>query len=234
MNYLQTLRARIALLLFLLSSLFLTLLPDVDLAASSLFCRADGFPLKAALWTLFLQGSVNVLVIAAPAAVLGLYVFNRVQRRTAGGVDTRVVCYLFTVLLLGAVLIVNVGLKGNFGRARPRNVTQFGGAQSFTPAFVVAQECTRNCSFSSGDVAGAGFSMALALAFSRRRAVLALAMAFVGLVAFSRIAAGAHFLSDTVVSFFVMWILADALHFHWLLPPAERRRALEAGADRAP
>jgi hypothetical protein len=34
------------------------------------------------------------------------------------------------------------------------------------------------------------------------------------LVSFARIAVGAHFLSDTVVSFFVMLIMADSVHHY--------------------
>jgi hypothetical protein len=37
-------------------------------------------------------------------------------------------------------------------------------------------------------------------------------------------AAGAHFFSDCVVSFFVMLILADALFYYMILPEPERRR----------
>lgn len=214
MKYLRLPRARCALLLFALSSLVLAFLPSLDLGASGFFCRGEGFPLKASPWTLLLQRGVSAFLVAGLLAVLGLYVFNRVRRCNACGVDARVVCYVFTVLILGAGLIVNVVLKGSFGRARPRNVAEFGGERHFTPAFVVADECTGNCSFASGDVAGAGFGIALALALTRRRIALALAAAFVVVVAFSRIASGAHFLSDTVVSFFVMWITADVLHFY--------------------
>ncbi|MDI9597967.1 MAG: phosphatase PAP2 family protein [Acidobacteriota bacterium] len=130
---------------------------------------------------------------------------------------------------LGAGIIVNVALKDNFGRARPRNAVPFGGGQEFTPAFVVSDQCTTNCSFSSGDGAGAFFTLALARALGRKRALLG-AVAYGCLVSFARIAAGAHFLSDIVVSFFVMWLTADALHFYMLLRRrAPRWRAVSAG-----
>ena len=59
------------------------------------------------------------------------------------------------MLVLGAGLVVNGILKDDFGRARPRDIEAFGGSSQFTPAFVVSHECDRNCSFSSGDGAGA-------------------------------------------------------------------------------
>jgi hypothetical protein len=60
----------------------------------------------------------------------------------------QVVGYVFLVLTLGAGLVVNAVLENGFGRARRRNVVQFGGEQQFTPAFVVSEECATKYSFS--------------------------------------------------------------------------------------
>ncbi len=218
MSYLQLPRAQLVLLCFLTSSLLFAWFPEVDLRASSLFYRDNGFHLGNQWWTTLLHESIGYFICLIMASVVAIYAFNRLSRRNVCGVDGKMVSYLFVVLILGAGLIVNVTLKNNFGRARPRNVTQFGGSQQFTPAFVVADECVTNCSFSSGDGAGAFFSLALALTSSRRRAMLVAAIGFGGLVSISRIASGAHFLSDTVVSFFVMWIIADVMYFYMLLP----------------
>lgn len=217
MSYLQLPRAQLVLLCFLTSSLLFAWFPEVDLRASSLFYGDNGFHLGNQWWPILLHESIGYFICLSMASVVGIYALNRLSRRNVCGVDGKMVGYLFVVLILGAGLIVNVVLKNNFGRARPRNVTQFGGSQQFTPAFVVAGECVTNCSFSSGDGAGAFFSLALALASRRRRAMLVAAMGFGGLVSISRIVSGAHFLSDTVVSFFVMWIIADVMYFYMLL-----------------
>lgn len=164
--------------------------------------------------------------------MLGLYAVNAVTKRRLLGVDGRVVGYLLLVLVLGAGVIVNFALKENFGRARPRNVTEFGGPQPFTPAFVVSNACPTNGSFSSGDAAGAFFAFALVFGLGRRRTMLWPAVAFGGLVSFARVASGAHFLSDVLVSFFVMWITADAMHFY-LLAPARAVVRPEAAAAAA-
>lgn len=219
MSYLQLPRAQLVLLCFLTSSLLFAWFPEVDLRASSLFYRDNGFYLRNQWWTTLLHESIGYFICLSMASVVGIYAFNRLSRRNVCGVDGKMVSYLFVVLVLGAGLIVNVALKNNFGRARPRDVTQFGGSQQFTPAFVAADECATNCSFSSGDGAGAFFSLALvlALASSRRRAMLVAAIGFGGLVSISRIVSGAHFLSDTVVSFFVMWTIADVMYFYMFL-----------------
>jgi lipid A 4'-phosphatase len=221
MSYLRLHRTRVLLALFACSSLALVLFPDLDLYVSGFFFSGGGFHLAASWWATALHDSVGLFVCAAMGTVAAIYGFNRVAGRNVGAIDARVVGYVFLVLALGAGLVVNAALKDGFGRARPRNVVQFGGERQFTPAFVLSEECATNCSFSSGDSSGAFFSFALALALGRRRASILAAGAYGGLVSFSRIAAGAHFLSDTIVSFFVMWITADAL-YHFML---ESRRA---------
>jgi lipid A 4'-phosphatase len=150
--------------------------------------------------------------------VLAVYAFNKLAKKQLCGVDGKKICYLFAVLALGAGLIVNAGLKDHFGRARPRDTQEFGASRHFTPPFVLSRECRKNCSFSSGDAAGAFFSLALAMAFGRRRALFLASIAFGVAVSFSRMASGAHFFSDTVVSFFIMLIVSDVL-FHYMLAP---------------
>jgi lipid A 4'-phosphatase len=218
LRYLRLARARSALLLFLGSSLLFVALPALDLAVSKLFFDGRRFPLADRRGPELLQDCVGWFVVGAVALALGLWVVNAVTRRRLLGIDGRVVGYLLLVLILGAGVVVNLALKNGIGRARPRNVTEFGGRQAFTPAFVVSNACPRNGSFSSGDAAGAFFAFALVFALGRRRTLLWPAVAFGGLVSFARIASGAHFLSDVVVSFFVMWITADALHFYLLAP----------------
>lgn len=218
MSYLKLPRARLVLLCFLTSSLLLARFPGLDIYVSRLFYDGTGFYLANQWWVTLLQKCVGYLICLSMVSIVGLCVFNRLSRRNVCGVDGKKAVYLFIVLALGAGLIVNVLFKNNFGRARPRNVEEFGGLQQFTPAFAVADECGTNCSFSSGDGAGAFFSLALVLALSRKRAILLAAFGFGALVSFSRIASGAHFLSDTVVSFFVMLIIADIMYFYMLVP----------------
>lgn len=218
MSYLKLPRARRILALFAISSLSLVLFPEVDLRVASWFFGAHGFHLAASWWAVALHESVGYLIGAALVAVVGTYWFNRQASRNVLGVDAKVVGYVFLVLVLGAGLVVNGFLKHGFGRARPRNIVQFGGEQQFTPAFALSEACESNCSFSSGDSSGAFFLLALAFALSRNRASIVAVAVYGGLVSFSRIASGAHFLSDTVVSFFVMWLTADALS-HFLLVP---------------
>jgi lipid A 4'-phosphatase len=217
MGYFYLRRTQLALACFLTLSLLLLKLPDIDLFVSNLFFD-HGFFLTDRWWMRLTHHAVTYFLYISAAVIAGVYVYNRYSKRSVGNVCGKKVLYLFLVLAVGAGLVVNVALKDNFGRARPRDIQEFGGTKHFTPAFVMATECDRNCSFSSGHTAGAFFSLALAMALSRRRSIIIACIAFGTLVSFSRIASGAHFLSDTVVSFFVMFIVADVLHYYMVVP----------------
>lgn len=211
-DYLKLRRTRAILACFLLVSVTLIVFSDVDIRISRLFFD-HGFYLANQGWVKFLHHSVRGFIVAAMVLSVGIHVVKRLRTRNPFDVDRRKLVYLILVLTLGAGLIVNVALKDNFGRARPRDIVEFGGSEQFTPAFVIADGCDTNCSFASGDSAGAFFVLAFILVASRKRAVSMAGMGFGVMVSASRIAAGAHFFSDTVVSFFVMLIVADCLHY---------------------
>jgi lipid A 4'-phosphatase len=224
-SYLKQRRGQLILASFLIASLLLSQFPGIDIQISRVFFD-NGFPLREVWWQSWLREGMSYFLWLSMALTVAIYLLNKLSKRSLCGVDGKKVCYLFLVLILGAGLIVNVILKDHFGRARPRDVEEFGGAKQFAPAFVVSRECDTNCSFSSGEAAGAFFSLALAMALSRRRATFAAGIGFGIVVSFSRVASGAHFFSDTVVSFFVMLILADVLYHFMFLP--------EPGAEESP
>jgi lipid A 4'-phosphatase len=221
MHYLKLNRSRIILASFAASTLLLMAFPQIDLSISRLFFDRN-FPLGGQWWNQLMHESMGYVLCLSLATVVVVYVCNKLWKRNVCEVDGRKVVYLFMVLLLGAGLVVNLVLKDNFGRARPRDVVEFGGTKLYTAPFVVSTECGKNCSFSSGEAAGGFFFLALARALSRRRALLVAGFGFGALASFCRIASGAHFFSDTVVSFFVMLIVADVLHFYLLSPERER------------
>jgi lipid A 4'-phosphatase len=223
-SYLSLRRGQIIIACFLSSSLLLASLPGIDIYVSRFFFDG-GFQISERWWQKLLRDGISYFVFLSMALVMAIYLVNRFTRQTLWAIDGRKVCYLFLVLILGAGLIVNVGFKDNFGRARPRDVEEFGGQKQFTPAFVISRECTRNCSFSCGEGAAGFFSLALALALSRRRRIFAAAVGLGILVSISRIVAGAHFFSDTVVSFFVMLVVADVLYHYIVMTARERQQS---------
>ena len=56
--------------------------------------------------------------------------------------------------------LINLVLKTFWGRARPNDILQLGGKESFSPWYKYSDACVSNCSFVSGDAAG-GFSLVI-------------------------------------------------------------------------
>src|SRR5690606_1953513 len=60
-------------------------------------------------------------------------------------------------LALGPYILVNLLLKSFSGRPRPDETNLFAGDHTFMPAGSFAGQCDNNCSFVSGEAAGAGW-----------------------------------------------------------------------------
>jgi len=210
-------RARKTELVFLAGSTGLALAfivaPGIDLWFSGLFySESAGFYLRDVWWVRLLYEMVHPLAVILILALLVALVYNFVRRRAVGAFNTRAILYLLTVFALGPGLVVNVVFKSEWGRARPRDIVEFGGGRTFTPAFVISDQCERNCSFPSGHSSIPFALSAFAFVYwRRRRLVIGVAAAFGGLVGLGRIAQGAHFLSDVVFSGLFVFIIAYLL-----------------------
>lgn len=185
--------------------------PGLDLWVSGLFFATrtgfDGFAsggwnqLRLAIWRLS-EFVLALSILAYLTQRLAPFPLLRVTRRLSG--------FAAALYLLGPGLLVDVVLKPLWGRARPAQVTEFGGSLAFTPPHVLSHQCTSNCSFVSGEVAGAvALAVVLFLVLDplkgrirpphRRIAqgMILLVPLFVGV---QRIAAGRHFLSDVLLA----------------------------------
>lgn len=132
----------------------------------------------------------------------------------------RAIVFLVATLALGPGLLVNVVLKDHWGRSRPIDITQLGGTERYVQWWDPRGECPNNCSFVSGDVAGAFWTIAPAALVPPQWRVLAYGAALAlgtGMAAL-RVMAGGHFLSDVVFSgvftFLIIW-LAHGLIYRW-------------------
>jgi lipid A 4'-phosphatase len=114
--------------------------------------------------------------------------------------------------ILGPGMVVNWGFKENWQRARPYQVENFGGAQKFSRATVISDQCDNNCSFVSGHVSCGVFLISLGLVHRRRQRRWATAGVVCGLViGFARMADVAHWLSD------VLWAFPITMLTSWLV-----------------
>lgn len=154
-----------------------------------------------------------IFVLAAIVAIAAAVRFVVAERRWIGSRQVR--CwFLVAAIVAGPGLVANLVLKDNMGRARPRDVVEFGGTKAFTPPLVVSRECARNCSFVSGEASSMFVVFfALTLLFPLHRRVLLASGIAIGLFAGAvRIMQGAHFFSDVLFAGVFMALTASLLH----------------------
>jgi membrane-associated PAP2 superfamily phosphatase len=160
---------------------------------------------------------VGTLIILPVLGALAIKLLRPKRRLLLSG---RAIVFLIATLALGPGLFVNVLLKDHWGRPRPIDVTQFGGDQHFVDWWDPRGDCPKNCSFVSGDVSGAFWTLApAALAPPQWRALAyGAALALGTAMAALRIVAGAHFLTDAVFAgvftFLIIWIV-HGLIYRW-------------------
>ena len=190
------------------------LFPEIDLWFQALFWdETRGFFLKnSAFATVFYKG----IRWATPVVVVLLCVVllhGAVRTNAAALRRRKPALVLLACIAIGSGLIVNTLFKDQWGRARPSQITEFGGVMQFTPPFAIAEQCERNCSFVAGhpSLVFAFFGLAL---FATRRRGLALAAVAVGgaMAGLGRIMQGGHFLSDVIFSGVVMFIVSWVLY----------------------
>jgi lipid A 4'-phosphatase len=208
--------------------------PGIDLLTSAAFFDAasgawlGNAPVFAALRETLWLATELALVVFAALLVLSL------ARRHAAAVPARLWGFALLAIALGPGLLVNGILKANWGRARPRNIAEFGGDAGFTPAWQIADECTRNCSFVSGEVSGTVTVVLVIWLLARgtlhgvaRTTLAALLLAAATLAVFLRIAAGAHFLSDSIFAL-LLGLLLTLAAWHLLGCPGAAPRLTRA------
>jgi lipid A 4'-phosphatase len=227
----------VALTIAVIAGLAFGIFPQLDLAISAPFdamiTGSNNFSARiypplmlardAALW-------ITTLLIAPP--LLALVIKLSLPKRKLL-ISARAIIFLVSTLVLGPALMANVLLKDHWGRPRPIDVTQFGGSDRFVAWWDPRGSCPNNCSFVSGDVAGAFWTMApAALAPPQWRALAygaALALG-TGMTAM-RVMAGGHFTSDAifagVFTFLIVWIV-HGLIYRW-----PRTRLDDAAIERA-
>ncbi len=200
------------------------LFPQLDLMVSAPFNTmvSDGYnfslrlsqPLQLArdigLW-------VGTAVIVSVVAALAFKLILPRRRLLLSG---RAILFLMTTVALGPGLVANIVLKDHWARPRPIEVTQFGGTEHFVAWWDPRGECDNNCSFVSGDVSGAVWTIAPAVLVPPPWRALACGAALalgIGMAAL-RIVMGAHFFTDTlfagVFTFLIIW-LVHGLIYRW-------------------
>jgi lipid A 4'-phosphatase len=195
----------------LVATVIVMVYPAIDLWCSRWFYRPlDGFWINGLWWERILYHSINWVVVSTILGLMIGWLGGRWHFWVIKPLSGRTVALLLILLALVPGLFVNEGLKAHWGRARPVDITLFGGQDTFTPAWQPSDH--EGGSFSSGHVAAAAYVWIVALIVEQRRRLWRrLAVSYLFVIAFIRIASGGHFVSDVLVSCVVVWFS------YWLL-----------------
>ena len=198
----------------LILSIIFFLFPNLDITVSGLFFGQDGsFIASEADWFIYLIRKMimplfALLIFFIPlAAVVKQIKF----KEKILNIPVRDWTYLFTCLILGTGVVVNSIFKNLWGRARPNDTIQFGGEEPFTIPWLNVNYCDTNCSFVSGDVSFLTLSLAVLLIFNKTT-WNTFAYVAIGLMSLLRMMEGDHFLSDTIMSFIITFVIIRVLY----------------------
>jgi membrane-associated PAP2 superfamily phosphatase len=215
--------------------------PELDLKIASIFVKSDfrpeftfGLRLHPVVWWLREIGLWISAIVVAPA--VAAIVWKLIRPRDPMLIPGRAAILLIVTLALGPGLVVNLGLKEYWDRPRPVDVTQFGGNERFVPWWDPRGDCDKNCSFVSGDVSGAYWTLAAAAVapIAWQPLAYAGALLFGSTMGLLRMMAGGHFISDVFFAgffvFIIIW-LCYALLYRW---PSTRTtdKAVEQSIER--
>jgi membrane-associated PAP2 superfamily phosphatase len=211
--------------------------PDLDLKLSRPFfaiARDDyhfGLRFHPTVRALRDAGIWLIVALAAPAFAALLLKLVLPRRRLL--MSGRAIIFLITTLALAPGLLANLTLKEYWDRPRPVDVVAFDGPDKHVAWWDPRGACPTNCSFVSGDVSGAFWSLAPAALAPPQWRALAYggALAFGAAMALLRLIAGAHFFTDVafagLFTFLIVWIAHGAI-FRW-----SHTRMTDEGVERA-
>jgi len=198
----------------LLASLVFFAFPGIDTRVSGWFYVAgEGFPAAGSdlLNAIRNFGRDTTRLLGIGIVVLLLATLLLPRRMP---LPPRATVFLTLSLLLGPLVLVDFTMKEIWGRARPRDILDFGGAFDFSRAWEFASNCSGNCSFVSGEASASIWLVALAFVAPRRwRFPVGLAaFAFALVMSVNRIAFGGHFLSDVVLAWMLTLLVVVLVH----------------------
>jgi membrane-associated PAP2 superfamily phosphatase len=151
------------------------------------------------------------------AALGGLYLFIQSFRRARWLAWRRIGLYLVLSLLIGPGLVVNMGLKDNWGRPRPKEVTQFGGRFAYEEILGV-DPSSPGKSFPCGHATMGFYFFSVHFLLRRSRKLLAAGMfvfaaGYGTLIGIVRMAGGGHFASDVLWAAGLVWLVCAGLFY---------------------
>jgi lipid A 4'-phosphatase len=197
--------------LFIVFAVLCVLFPEIDIWVSKLFFDDElGFylndnPVVSVVYDVFRYMPAFLLPVMLLMLLAPYFI-----KKTEG--TRKYTAFLLLTLLIGPGIIVHPILKDNWDRPRPRDVQEFNGERTFSPAFVMAENDGKNKSFASGHGAMGFYFMAFAWVFRKRRLFIA-GLAIGSIVSLGRIVQGGHFISDLLTAGFIVYFTCQLMSY---------------------
>lgn len=198
-----------------LLTLYFWIIPGADISVSSGFhSLGAGFPLSELPALRLLRKSSSWVLAAVILTTLGALVVAVRRDGLAGLARARRAWCVLAALALGPGVLVNLMLKGFWGRPRPIQIELFGGDAPYVAPWRITDWCADNCSFVSGEGASAAWMVAAVALMPEpwRRRLLAPMATYAVALSMNRVAFGAHFLSDILLSWSLVAVVTSLLY----------------------
>jgi lipid A 4'-phosphatase len=191
-------------------------LAGADLAVQALFYSPGAGWVLGTLdpWAfLYRYGNIPAFALG----VLGLIAFALSFFSERFRPDRMAALFVVVLLALGPGLIVNTVFKDHWGRPRPAEIVQFGGAETYR-SFWHPGSPERGRSFPSGHAAAGFYLMAPFFVLRRKapgwaRRALAAGILYGSLMGLGRMIQGGHFLTDVIWSGFMVYFTGLFLYY---------------------
>lgn len=196
-------------------SLFFLAFPKVDFWASGLFfSQTDGFWAQNEPFLRKVRHLGPFLVRVIAIVCVAVLLLKLLVPSRPPILPLRKPIFLLSTLILGPGVLVNLILKNNWGRPRPRSVEEFGGELPFQPVWKISDYCQSNCSFVSGEASASIWlvSVAFIVPATWRKATLAFVLPLCLILSANRVAFGGHFFSDTLISWGLTFLLVLGIY----------------------
>lgn len=199
----------LSLFIFFIIALFLAIGDTLDIYLSSFFYLGDQQFILQSYYSIaiFFRKILLPLILLYLLVLPVISIFLPLKKIYLNlKLKTRDIFFIFSTVIFNLLFVINLLLKNTWGRARPNDVSQFGGNENFTAWFEFSQSCIKNCSFVSGDAA-VGFSLIVLYLFTKNKIFFWISVTLGLSIGFIRILEGGHFFSDVVIAGLIIFLI---------------------------